>query len=155
MVKMFLQLLVALIFAALCADQAKKRGRNPMVWFCLGALFNLLALVAVWLLPSYAELEEGTENNRDSRQSLSSSVSEKSETNLSSDQPYMGDPRCRQWFFLEGSGVTQGPVAFRNIHTAWDKKQLSAESLVWTEGMNEWMPIRAIPALMERLQLFS
>lgn len=146
---MFLQLLLALLFGALCADQAKKRGRHPVVWFCLGALFNLFAVAALFILPSLFQdgltVEEEHKGNGASA-SDATSVSE---------LPLVGDPRCRQWFFLDGTSVAQGPVAFRNIHNAWDKKLLSAESYVWTEGMSEWKPIRAMPALFERLQLFS
>lgn len=139
---MFLHLLLALLFGTLCADQAKKRGRNPIVWLCLGALFNLFALVALFILPSLIQDAAPVEERAPPH-------SEAAEL------PLVGDPRCRQWFFLDNTRVQQGPVAFRNLHSAWDKKQLSPESYVWTVGMSEWRPIRAIPALIERLQLFS
>ena len=48
----FLQLLLALLFGTLCADQARKRGRHSTIWFFLGALFNLFALVTLFILPS-------------------------------------------------------------------------------------------------------
>lgn len=147
---MFLHLLLALLFGALCADQAKKRGRHPIVWFCLGALFNLFALVALFILPSMVPSElEG------SAAALATSSGASAQLLDAEKLPLEGDPRCRQWFFLDHTRAQQGPVAFRNLHSAWDKKELSAESYVWTVGMSEWRPIRAIPALIERLQLFS
>lgn len=146
---MFLHVLLALLFGTLCADQAKKRGRHPIVWFCLGAFFNLFALIALFILPSSTDGFMSREG--ESKKTPASLPDQTAAAQI----PYLGDPRCRQWFFLDSAKAPQGPVAYRNLHSAWDKKQLSAESFVWTEGMIEWKPIHAIPALFERLTLFS
>lgn len=148
---MFLQLLLALLFGTLCADQAKKRGRHPIIWFCLGAVFSILAAIALFLLPSElegVELKEGG-GSKENRQSPAAALGSLPPVS------YVGDPRCYQWFFLDQTRTQKGPVAFRNLHTAWDNKELSLESYVWTHGMNEWKPIRAVPSLLERLQLLS
>lgn len=148
---MFLHVLLALLFGTLCADQAKKRGRHPVIWFFLGASFNLLALLTLFILPSLSGEERGAKEKEEDQKLQLLPADQPASTQI----PYLGDPRCRQWFFLDSTKVPQGPVAFRNLHNAWDQKQLSAESFVWTEGMLEWKPIRAIPALFERLTLFS
>lgn len=150
---MFLQLLLSLLFGTLCADQAKKRGYHPIIWFFLGAVFNLFAVIALFLLPSIlegVELKEGA-GSKENRQSPA--VGPNSAGTIAT--PYVGDPRCYQWFFLDQARAQQGPMPFRNLHTAWDNKELSPESYVWTHGMNEWKRIRSIPTLFERLQLLS
>lgn len=52
------QLVVSLLFGAIVAMIATKRGRSGIAWFLLGALFNCFALILVLVLPDLKVQEE-------------------------------------------------------------------------------------------------
>ena len=47
-----LGLVLALLFAFGCRAIAKSKGRHKFVWFVLGFLFHIIALLVIALLPS-------------------------------------------------------------------------------------------------------
>lgn len=50
------------------------------------------------------------------------------------------------WHYLDGSNSV-GPVAASSLRAAIEQGTISAETLVWREGMERWSPIRTIPDL--------
>jgi hypothetical protein len=46
-----LYILIALFFAALCAQRALHRGRSPAAWFALGLIFSVAGYLALLALP--------------------------------------------------------------------------------------------------------
>lgn len=52
-----------------------------------------------------------------------------------------------QWFYT-CAGVQRGPVDFTNLQMLVGTGQLSADDLVWTEGMGAWTPARGVPGLI-------
>lgn len=63
------QLIILLVFGAICAFVASARGRTPVGWFVLGFLFPILAVILVLVLPDLRIQQEKerrlqTENRR-------------------------------------------------------------------------------------------
>jgi hypothetical protein len=52
----------------------------------------------------------------------------------------------RQWFY-ELAGKAQGPTAEGELRDMLRGKEIAPETLVWTEGMTEWMPARDLADL--------
>jgi len=46
------------------------------------------------------------------------------------------------WYYVDRQQERQGPVAAEMIREAYRSKQLDGDSLVWREGMSQWMPLR-------------
>lgn len=43
-------IVLSLLFGLIVAQIAKWKGRNPLTWFCLGAIFSFLSLAAILAL---------------------------------------------------------------------------------------------------------
>lgn len=56
-------------------------------------------------------------------------------------------PPPQQQFFLVLQGQQQGPFDPQQIKAMADAGQVAPETLVWTEGMNDWQPLRSQPVL--------
>lgn len=52
--RIFLPLIIAILFAVACNRVAVSKGRGPALWAVLGFLFSLLALIVIALLPRKA-----------------------------------------------------------------------------------------------------
>jgi uncharacterized RDD family membrane protein YckC len=46
------------------------------------------------------------------------------------------------WYYVDRQQERQGPVAAETIRDAYRSKQIDGDSLVWREGMSQWMPLR-------------
>jgi len=53
-----------------------------------------------------------------------------------------------QWYYTNPHNERQGPVDAGVIRDKFAKGELTANTLVWREGMAEWQPLPAVPALM-------
>jgi hypothetical protein len=56
-----------------------------------------------------------------------------------------GKPRSApvQWHYVDASGNPQGPVPQDQLLTLWQQRLLSADTLVWHDGMSDWVEITA------------
>jgi len=59
-----------------------------------------------------------------------------------------GPPRADVWYYHQ-LGVNQGPVEFSHLQYLASVGQISAEDLVWKEGMPEWLPAARVPNLIK------
>lgn len=132
-----LSLCFTLLVAFYCSRVAEQRGRRPHVWFWIGVFFGLPGLITLFLLPKAVAEEPKSEQ----------------EIVVAAAEPLEPDPRTQSWFFVDSARAQQGPVTFRRLFTAWRDQLISADSLVWTEGMPEWQPIGQLPGLMDKLSL--
>lgn len=48
------------------------------------------------------------------------------------------------WYYADAGHERRGPVTLVELAGLRDSRALNAESLVWTEGMAEWQPLRTI-----------
>jgi len=46
------------------------------------------------------------------------------------------------WYYVDRQQERQGPVAAETIREAYRSKAIDGDSLVWREGMSQWMPLR-------------
>jgi len=121
----------------LCAYVANRRGRDPFAWFLIGLLLGLVGLLLLFLFP----------------------VIEHPEDKVPSEQEAIAEwtpvpptlPTSKDWFYLDSQHKQQGPLSFTSLKTIWQKGNLSPSSLVWSEGMEQWLPIEKLPNLQQNL----
>lgn len=59
------------------------------------------------------------------------------------------------WYYVDGAHVRQGPISAEALAQAFRRGQVRRESLVWREGLAEWVPLEAhlselpLPALAD------
>ncbi len=51
-----------------------------------------------------------------------------------------------EWFYGKDN-AQHGPVSEQDIHTLVSSGQLDANTIVWREGMTDWIPMKDVPAL--------
>lgn len=49
-----------------------------------------------------------------------------------------------QWFYAEGNRERRGPVSGEDVAALFRSGQLSADTLVWREGITDWQPLRNV-----------
>ena len=120
------------VFAGLiCAWIAPKKGRHPVIWFALGVLFSVFAVGLLLVLPPVKKHKV-----------------QPKPTII----PMNSEVFNRVWFYLDQTNAQQGPVDFIHIAKSFSEKQLSKQSYVWAEGMENWEQINDIPEVVKELK---
>ena len=52
------------------------------------------------------------------------------------------------WYFADGE-MERGPITEAQLRTLIGTDNLSAEDLVWKEGMDDWVPVKEVPGLFD------
>jgi hypothetical protein len=65
-----LNIVVAIVFGAICAAIAQSRGRSALGWFFVGAILNCIGLILLLVLPNLKVQEEREERMRRENQRL-------------------------------------------------------------------------------------
>lgn len=119
------------------AYYANQRGRDPFAWFIIGMLLGFIGLIILALLPAI-------ENKED--------VHEMDELLPESPQDYVRDHyESKEWFYLDKNRNQVGPVSFLTLKRVWGQTDLQEDSLVWSEGMQNWSSIKDLIHLKEGL----
>jgi hypothetical protein len=162
-------LIVGVVFGAICSLIANGRGRSAVGWFFIGLFTNCIGLVLVLVLPDVKQEEERRrrlqlENRRLKEQlNMERQVSDRrhhqierrlgvhdAALGLDTAPPpelparvredYDDDDPDRQWHYAEGQ-TTRGPVLRARILELRKKGMIDDDTLVWTEGMAQWTPL--------------
>lgn len=97
----------------LCSYFAHRRGRNPYLWFGVGAFLGLLGIIAFLFLTPKRKKKQAT-------------------------PPAAPHPMTfRQWYYLDAEHTQQGPLPYPALIT----KDLSPQTLVWNEDLTSWTPL--------------
>ena len=110
-------ILVATLFGLMCAYVAKKTDRNPMLWFPVGILGGIFALVTILYL-----------SNKELRPETPVAVPEKENKNL----PH------KMWYYLDEDQKQYGPVSSYCVHQELKDKKIDLQTLVWNEDLDDW-----------------
>lgn len=129
-------LFVILIVALLTALFAKERGRDPYIWFGLGLLGNIFALLLLFILPDLLE----------------TSAKKGPKTIDIVATPLYPEFEKYDWFYLDSERKTTGPLPFDKLKGLFQKNSLTESSLVWNEGQTEWLQINKVPRLLDALK---
>lgn len=79
----FLEFLILLAFGGACAAMAGSRGRNPVIWFFLGFVFNCFALILLLVLPDMQEIEDRHQSAEDQNRRLQEELAQERQRNQS------------------------------------------------------------------------
>lgn len=121
---------VALItIGAISAWLAKKRGKNPVLWFFLGMLFGIFGLIFLFFsrpaqAPSRAQAAPQSDPNTiDITPKVDATAKEKF------------------WYYLDPQNSQQGPMSFDGLIRAFREKKISPQTFVWNETLENWQPL--------------
>lgn len=107
-----------LIQGSIAAYYAKRKGRNPYLWFAIGCFFGIFGILAVFFLknPKKAGAPAKTVPEPAVRKTL----------------PH------RIWYYLDQNTQQIGPVSTSALEAAWEEGKISLITYVWHEGMENW-----------------
>jgi hypothetical protein len=109
-----------IIQGSIAAYYAKRKGRNPYLWFAIGCFFGIFGIFAVFFLKSPPKKAPVP-----SKTVTSESLARKS-------LPY------RLWYYLDENEQQIGPISTSALEDAWEQKKISLATYVWHEGMENW-----------------
>ena len=133
-----LTLVGLILIATFTAYFANQKGRNPFTWFGLGFFFGIFGLIILYFLPNL--------HSTGPAMALS-----KPAPSLNPPAPIIEIERTadedKLWYYLDKDHAQMGPVSVIALRDLWNRGLLNSESLVWSEGMDEWQKVEALPGL--------
>jgi hypothetical protein len=138
MTQIFLSVALSLVFGWGCAHYAARRGRNPKFWFFAGALFGILALIVLFVLP--------TPQVKNSIR-LSKKPDVPTPPLLATILPSHAD---RFWYYLDGEKKQLGPMSFSALNKAWNDGSVLEQTFVWNEEMENWQYFKDVVELQKQ-----
>ena len=130
--EIFLSILIALFLGFVSATCATQRGRNPTNWFFIGSFFGIFGLMALFLMKPLSVPEQPDTESEDAANAF----------DWTEEEPvYSSD---NEWFYLEENNEQKGPVPFNEVQALFEQGALTAETYVWSEGMEDWLKIKEI-----------
>lgn len=159
-----------LLFAIICAVIAADRGRSALAWFFVGLFLSCIGLILVLVVPNLKEERERQEmadlENRRLREQLNKErhvadqrhsqverrlvehdealgVDTSTPPEITAATPPAQLTNADQWFYAR-DGERQGPVSPETIRHLLQADAIDADSLVWSQGMQDWAPLRTV-----------
>lgn len=123
-----------ILFGAASAYYGQIKGRDPILWFVLGALFGVISLIILFFLPTLEPKEEPIEEQVIAEEPLLNTFK---------------SIRLRDWFYIDNDQKQQGPVTFTLLRRKLYDGTLNNSTLVWSEGMEGWSPANSIEELKD------
>jgi len=114
---LWLILLGSSFFAWLTRAKAVKHQRNPKKWFLMGFIFGIWGLIAFYLTKKIAPLSAPAASNP-------------KPLDLFNLQP-------GAWYY-EDSQTVVGPISPEYLKSLFDKGQISLNTLIWHENLENW-----------------
>lgn len=127
----FLYICIVALIGAISYKMAKHKGRDPILWFWLGTLFGVIALIVLYFL-------------KDPRVQKTSPVLEKNP--LPQDQGEKKD-WIGVWYILDQARAPIGPFSYDDIRSMFKEGSLTASSYLWNEEWPDWKLASDVPGL--------
>jgi len=122
-----LTIAMSLLLAWGCSYVARRRGRNPMIWLAAGALFGILALIALFILPVV--------------KSAAARAAAPSPPRLALISPLHAE---KFWYFLDEQKQQFGPMSFDALSRARLAGTVKEQTFVWNEAMENWQHFKDV-----------
>tara|TARA_R110002072_G_scaffold46591_10_gene129183 strand:+ start:214206 stop:214760 length:555 start_codon:yes stop_codon:yes gene_type:complete len=169
---MVINLMVMAVFGGICAAIASGRGRSPIGWFFVGVVAPCLGIILVLVLPDLKVQEEREKRQRMETRKLREQLQKERqvsdqrhnhvERRLGAHDESLGIDTSNppelphtaaaaqltnsdQWFYARDN-ERQGPVTEETIRHLLTAQAIDGDSLVWCDGMADWMPARDVAA---------
>lgn len=122
--------LALVTIGAVSAFLAKKRGKNPVLWFFLGMLFGIFGLIFLFFsrpTPSRSPRAQAQPKNDPNTIDITPKVDSAAKETF--------------WYYLDPDNTQQGPMSFDGLVRAFREGKLSGNTYVWNETLDNWKPL--------------
>lgn len=126
--------------AFICAYIAKKKSRNPLIWFIAGLFFLFGALIVVLILPP---LEHKTSEDREIIANLKELQElEKTEKLENSEEKLQNNLPDKLWYYLDAQNQQYGPMTLEALMKDLKDGKIKTDTFVWNEELTDWKPLQ-------------
>ena len=123
---------------------AAKRGRNPTLWFFLGVVLGLIAVVVLYFLPRTQTLAPAN-----------GAPMQKAAIPNTPPEEISDHPPEKLWYYLDSEKAQFGPMSFYALQGAWDDDKITASTYIWNEDMENWARLESLTDLHARIRRAS
>ncbi len=111
---------------SISAYLAKKRGKNPYLWFGLGAILGVLGFFLLFFMPSKKKMAERKKSVQDDSETIDIT-------------PDVSPTQFEKlWYYLAPGNEQHGPMSFDALKRAFSAGDVTDTTYVWNEEMEEW-----------------
>jgi hypothetical protein len=103
---------------------AYRRGKSPITWFFIGALFGLLGVFALFFSMKQKKKQPSVP--------------------VALPEPYLSGPSNKFWYYLDASNAQVGPMSHNGMISAWKQGTIPLTTLVWHEDLTEWKALQEL-----------
>lgn len=150
---LFFVVLLTFLVGFLTMKLAERRGRSGPLWFCLGVLGGIFAVIALLLLkPVKKEGESEEEEEEQSLFSFGMDRQEKKNEPGNAKISLSWDPALYDWYYLNSEKKQEGPISFQTVSDLWNEGKISLDTYVWYEELSEWKHLHQLTELLASLE---
>lgn len=140
----FVVMLLALM-GFVTSKLAEQRGRNPYVWFMIGALAGILGIAALFLLDYIQPVQKEDEK-------------ETAPKELESDLPPPPQEKINPlelgvWYFVDQDKKQRGPLDFTDMFITWEDGRIPSDALVWHESFADWKHLSECRKILDLFEM--
>lgn len=113
-----------LVFGAVSAYVANRRGKNPYLWFFLGMFFGIFGVLFLFFAPRPKAKKEA-----------------QNDPNTIDVTPiFSSEHQDKLWYYIDERNTRHGPMSFQALSKAWGEGKILPTTNVWNEGLSGWRP---------------
>ena len=116
-----------LIMGGISAHFAKKRGKNPYLWFAIGMFLGVLGLFLLFFMPNKKKSMQAAQEPKKDDEVTIDVTPEVAPTELE-----------KFWYYLAAENEQHGPMSFDALKRAFREGKISDITYVWNEEMVGW-----------------
>lgn len=107
---------------------ARRRGRNPTIWFFIGVVLGVISLIVLYFLPPKETLATAM-----------AAPMQKAAVPVSPNEEISRKPPEKLWYYLNSEKVQFGPMSFYALQETWNDDKITASTYIWNEDMENWV----------------
>ena len=139
-------LLFYIVIGVISSNCAKKRGRNPYIWFGIGFFLGILTLLVLFLLPALKSSQNREEGNVAGKQPIPTPAKINLETLDSTHFNTL-------WYYLDHNHDQFGPMSIDALSRVWREGKIAKTTFVWNEFMENWKRFEEVLIVPKGLSL--
>jgi len=120
------QIWISVAVGAISAFMAWKRGKNPYLWFLLGAFLGIFGLIFL----IYSKPRKGHQKN-----------SRKDPNTIDVTPRLQSVHQDKFWYYLDPANQQEGPMSFDALSRALSEGKINPKTYIWNDGLENWKPL--------------
>lgn len=114
-----------------------------MIWFALGVILGLIAVIILYILPQKIAVAPAG--------AVSENKMSDEEVSYTPPEDVASRPPEVLWYYLDKENNQFGPMSFNALKSAWNSDEVDANTYIWNENMEEWKRLETLHDTLEKI----